>query len=469
MVTEMDEQNSDKKTTRKSFITRSADWIAAAWKYCANGVWADPRKTTGVKFIKILNLSVNSFFDRGLQIKSMALTYSTVLAIVPAIALLVAIGRGFGLQDSIMNELYIMFPSQHKVLSTFLTFVDSYLTNATQGLFVGIGILVLLWTVVSLLSSIEDAFNSIWDVVSQRTFFQKLTDYIAICLLIPILLICSSGISIFMSTTIQDALFFPFLTPLVNWILELMPLFLCWLAFSLSYYMVPNTTIKFKYAAASGAIAAIGFYILQWIFLNGQIYVSKYNAIYGSFAFLPLLLVWLQLTWLLVLTGCVLTYALQNVLTFNFLGDENNVSINARRNLAIIVMTVVARRFETKQPPLTKTQIATEYSLPIRLVGKTVTTLKDAGLLYFVEAKDEELSVAPACDTSDLTVADIIDAVNMAGDSNITPDFTNTYADLLRQLTSIESDALDRYKTLALADLKLPEPASSSDSPTLLD
>lgn len=460
----MDNNSPAPEADKKSFFTRSIDRIISSWNYCAKGVWSDPRKTTGVKAIKILNLSVNSFFDRGLQIKSMALTYSTVLAIVPAIALLVAIGRGFGLQDTIMSELYIMFPSQHKVLSTFLTFVDSYLTNATQGLFVGVGILVLLWTVISLLSSIEDAFNSIWDVVSQRTFFQKLTDYIAICLLIPILLICSSGISLFMTTTIQDALYFPFLTPLINWTLELMPLFLSWIAFTLSYYMVPNARIRFKYAAAAGAFASIGFYILQWLFLNGQIYVSKYNAIYGSFAFLPLMLVWLQLTWLLLLTGCVLTYALQNVLTFNFLGDEGEISLNARRNIAVIIMAVVARRFDSRRAPLSQTQIATRYSLPIRLVGKAVAQLKSVGLVYDVEGKDHTILIAPARETADMTVADVTDAIDNAGDSFISPEYTKQYAGLIGMIGDMEKKALESFRDTLLTELPLPEDGSTEES-----
>ncbi len=179
-----------------------------------------------MKFVKVLNLSLRSFFDGDLQIRSMALTYSTVLSIVPAFALLVAIGRGFGLQDSLQSSLYSLFPSQHKMISTALSFVDSYLTEATQGLFVGVGIIVLLWTVISLLQSIEEAFNNIWAAKVSRTLFQKFADYLAICMVIPVLMICSSGVSIFMSTTVQDHLMLPFLTPFVNFALELDPLFL---------------------------------------------------------------------------------------------------------------------------------------------------------------------------------------------------------------------------------------------------
>ncbi|MDE6339111.1 MAG: YihY/virulence factor BrkB family protein, partial [Muribaculaceae bacterium] len=225
----------------KNLFSRVAVRIKKFITYSISGVWNDPRRTTGVRLIRTINLAVNSFLNRGLQNRAMALTYSTVLALVPTIALLVAIGRGFGLQDSLQEELYNFFPSQHTAISTALKFVDSYLNSATQGMFVGIGILFLLWTVISLLSYIEDAFNMIWDVKHERSFYQKITDYIAICLIIPILMICASGVSIFMSTTIQDNLSVPFLTPLVNVILEAAPLLLCWVAFSLSFMLIPNT------------------------------------------------------------------------------------------------------------------------------------------------------------------------------------------------------------------------------------
>ena len=304
------------------------------YQYCTVGVWREPRNTMFVRIVKTANLSVRSFLDRGLQMKSAALTYSSVLAIVPAIALLLAIGRGFGFQDIISQSLYEYFPAQHKALETAMGFVDSYLKEAANGVFVGIGVVVLLWTLISLLSTIEEAFNNIWDIKKDRTLYQKVTDYIAICLLVPVLMVCSSGVSIFMSTLVQNNLALRIFTPVLNVALEAAPLVLAWLAFTLSYFLIPNTKVQFKYAAIAGGICALGFQILQLLFVNGQIYVSKYNAIYGSFAFLPLLLIWLQLSWLILLFGCVLTYSLQNIFAFNFLGDVTTISPDYRRKVS---------------------------------------------------------------------------------------------------------------------------------------
>lgn len=444
----------DKSQTK---LGRLIQRVMACWQYCSAGVWQDTRRTAGVRAVKIANLSVASFLDRGLQIRSMALTYSTVLAIVPALALMVAIGRGFGLQDMLQSELFVLFPSQRQVISTFLGFVDSYLSNASQGIFVGVGIIVLLWTIFSLLSGIEDAFNNIWDVGKGRTLFRKFTDYITICLMVPVLLICSAGISIFMSSAIQNIFNLPFLTPFANMLLELAPLALSWLAFALSYYLFPNTRVKFKYAAISGALASIGFYILQWLFVSGQIYVSKYNAIYGSFAFLPLLLIWLQMSWLILLSGCVLTYSMQNVFTFNFLGDASRISIETQIRMAIIVMTVVARRFIDGKKPLNATEIASGYDMPVRVIEHIIEKLKGAGLLMTIAITDDTFGIAPARDVSKLTTGDILHIYCNAGDSEISPDFNKIYAPMFRLFDESKKCAAGAFDKLRIADLPLPE------------
>lgn len=449
----------DRLQTKEGFMTRVIDRAKAIYNYCSDGVWSDPRNNLGTRIIKTLNLTLSAFFNSSLQNKSMSLTYQTVLSIVPAFALLVAIGRGFGLQDLLQKQLYEFFPSQGQGISTALKFVDSYLNSATQGVFVGVGIVVLLWTVISLLSSIENTFNSIWGVKLSRTMYQKITDYIAICLMIPVLMICSSGVSIFMSGVVQEHLNLPFLTPLVNWSLELVPFALCWLAFTLSYYLIPNTKVNFKYAAIAGIMAAISFQILQMLFLNGQIYVSKYNAIYGSFAFLPLMLIWLQLSWLVLLTGCMIAYSMQNVFTFNLMGDENTISNTGWHNVALIVMAVAARRFADKKKPLSHQEIAVLYYLPIRIVGRVISKLKEAGLIYDVRLENDTSGISPAVETDTLTVSDFLKAFDNVGITNFIADFSNIYKDFLKTVRPLQNLSYDAFSSQLVRDLPLPDPA----------
>lgn len=425
--------------------------------YCWTGVWHETRDTTGIKILKVINLSVRSFLDRDLQTKSMSLTYSTVLAIVPALALLFAIGRGFGFQSLLEDQLFKSFPAQKQSITFALKFVDSYLKEASQGLFVGIGIIFLLWTLISLLSSIESAFNQVWDVKKDRSFYQKVTDYIAICLMVPVLMICSSGVSIFMSATIQDNSHLAFLTPLVNISLEIAPFVLAWLAFSLSFFLIPNTKTQFKYAAVSGALCALLFQILQLLFVNGQIYVSKYNAIYGSFSFLPLLLIWLQLSWLILLAGCVLTYSLQNVFAFNFLGDLDKISTNYLRKVTIILTAAIVGRFRKGKKPLSCSQLSFYYDIPLRVVTRICDNLNKAGLTNYVVLPNDKLGVAPAVETGSLSVGGLLSKLDHVGCHDFIPRFAIVYTGILTKIDAWLKQAYEALDNKLISDIDIPE------------
>ena len=159
--------------------------------YCINGVWNDTRALWSVKTLKIINLSVRSFLRHDLQMRAGSLTYNTVLAIVPALAMLFAIGRGFGFQNLLQSELFRYFPAQQQALESALKYVDNYLSQASQGAFIGIGLVFLLWTLHSLMSNVEDTFNYVWGVTKRRSVLRKFTDYSAILLLLPLMMICS--------------------------------------------------------------------------------------------------------------------------------------------------------------------------------------------------------------------------------------------------------------------------------------
>lgn len=456
----MKPQTQDKKdtkaTTSESFFSGLFDKFRNLVNYFWTGVWKESSDSKKVRIVKVASLSIRSFLDRDLQSRSMSLTYSTVLAIVPAIALLLAIGKGFGLQDLLQQQLYRSFPAQTKMIDFSLQFVDSYLKETTQGVFVGIGIIFLLWTLISLLSYIETSFNHIWDVKHDRSITQKMTDYIAICLLVPVLLICASGVSIFMSSTIQDNLHFAFLTPFVNVILELSPFFLCWLAFSLSYCLIPHTKVRFKYAAISGAICAVLFQLLQLLFVNGQIYVSKYNAIYGSFSFLPLLLIWLQLSWLILLFGCVLTYSLQNVLAFNFLGDLSKISENYERKVSIVLTAAIVERFRNHKTPLTRSQLSFFYDIPIRVVSHVCELLFKAGIVNYVILPEDKVGISCACATDTLSVGQLFRSLDSVGSHDFIPRFSIVYSDILDKIDLWLKESYSAMDNFMIKDIILP-------------
>jgi membrane protein len=275
---------------------------------------------------------------------------------------------------------------------------------------------------------------------------------------VPVLMVCSSGVSIFMSTLVQNNLALRIFTPLLNTALEFAPLVLAWLAFTLSYFLIPNTKVQFKYAAIAGAICAVAFQILQLLFVNGQIYVSKYNAIYGSFAFLPLLLIWLQLSWLILLFGCVLSYSLQNIFAFNFLGDVTTISADYRRKIVLVVTTAIYSRFEQKLPPLTRNDLSTLYDIPIRMVGDITYALHKAGLIYFVVLNEQEQGFAPAVDADSLTVGELFRRLDAQGDSDFIPRFNEIYPEIVSSMDALNREAWQRADAVRVIDVKLPSP-----------
>ena len=443
--------------SRKSWTDRMIEKCEKLYEYCVAGVWSDPRKTMKVRLIKTVNLTVQAFLNRDLQIKSMAITYQTVFAMVPALALLLAISKGFGFQEIVEKELYAYFPSQSKALGTALGFVDSYLAEASSGILVGVGLIVLLWTLISLLSNIEDAFNNIWDLKEGRSTIQKVKDYIAIFLLIPILMILSSGISIFMSSTMVAVMPFKFMTPMINILMELVPVVLTWGAFTLCFWLIPNTKVEFKFAAISGAFSAVAFDVLQMLFLSGQIYVSKYNAIYGSFAFLPLMLIWLQLSWLLLLSGCGLTYSLQNVFAYNFFGNLNNVAESYFRKVLIVVTAVIYRRFHLGLTAPTRNSLSTTYGLPIRMVSSIAERLKQAGLIQYNESGGgkEDPGMVPTTDTDRIMVKDVVTRVESSGMKDFIPEFNTTYRQALDEISEISERMYQAAGDMLVRDLDI--------------
>lgn len=445
------ETKGEKKPKR---LQRLIDLAMKNWEYCSEGVWNDSRNNWKVNAIKTANLSIRSFLNQDLQSQACAMTYRTLLAIVPALALLFAIGRGFGLQDVLQEELIKYFPSQRLVLNQAFGFVDSYLSQASGGIFVGIGIVFLLWTLISLLSSVEDSFNTIWQVASGRKIWRKITDYLAIFLVLPVLMICASGLSLFMTTSLKTLLPFAFLDSALSFLFDCLSIALTWVFFAGSYMLIPNTKVKPLPALISGVVVGSAYQILQWIFVSGQMYVSKYNAIYGSFSFLPLMLIWLQLVWLITLIGGVMCYSQQNISEFNYGSKIKNISHRYQIEITVVIMAIVARKFVNNEKPLTSFDIAAHYDIPINLVKPIVEKLNKAGLINYLNSGSNDLAthpLQPAINVTNVTVGDVISKVYSYGDSNFIPGFAKRYEKII-ELNNIVTDDMAKAANTLLTD-----------------
>lgn len=242
-----------------------------------------------------------------------ALTYSTLLAIVPILAVVFAIARGFGYNKYIESWFRDVLSSQPQAAEIIIGFVNSYLVHTKSGIFLGIGLLFMLWTVIMLINNIEQNFNKIWQVNKPRKWFRTITDYMAMFLLVPIIIVVTSGISIFVATIADRIENYALLAPMVRFLIDVMPYVLMICVFIALYVFMPNTKVKLKCAIVPGILAGTAMQGLQLFYINSQIWVSSYNAIYGSFAALPLFMLWVQISWIICLFGAELCYANQNL------------------------------------------------------------------------------------------------------------------------------------------------------------
>lgn len=428
------------------YINKAIIKAKSLWQYVSADVWREDKSSLVVNVVKTLNLSVKSFLNGDVQTQACAMTYRTLLALVPALAMLFALGRGFGLQTYLEDQLMNTFQAMRGALSQAFNFVDSYLNQASEGVFVGVGLIFLVWTLISLVSSIEEAFNRIWGVKTGRSFWRKITDYTAMLLILPIIMVCIGGINVMMSSTLQTIFHFPFLTPLVSILLEVASYVFTWLFFTAVYMLIPNAEVKFRNAFIAGIISGTGFIVLQWIFVTGQMYVARNNAIYGSFSFLPLLFIWLQLVWVITLSGAVICYSAQNIFRYSYNDDISHISPRYREKVIMAVATVTVQRFCSNCSPVTSRQLIVSYGLPPDLVTRSLDVLLDAGLISRVvtDIKKEQYAYQPALPPDDMTIALVRKRLDMAGSKNFIRDFNTNYSGIVKIFDGI-TQAIDDY------------------------
>ncbi len=435
--------------------------------YVCTGIWSDTRRLWWLNGLRTINLSIKSFLNRDIQTQACAMTYRTMLAIVPALALLLAIGRGFGMQSVLKEELYKLFPAQATAIKYAMNFVDMYLEQASGGIFLGVGIVFLIYTLISLLGNVEDTFNFIWGQKAGRSIWRKISDYTAMMLILPVLMLCSSGISILLSSTLNTIFKFEFMTPLISIMLESAKVLMTFLFFTAVYILIPNTKVKFTNAFVSGIIAGTGFLILQWLFISGTVYVTKYNAIYGSFAFLPLMLLWLQLVWVICLAGAVICYSSQNVFAFNLDREVAGISKRYEGQVTLAITALVTRRFIEGKEPASARDLMNYYDFPARLVTGITDRLCAASIFnrVLIPGEKEVYGFQLAVDPSTFTIGSLAERLYTLGASNFIPHFGQRFDHVVSAYNQIEHKFNDIAGNMLISQLLPVDDADSQQQP----
>jgi membrane protein len=388
------------------------------WRIRAKGL--PPPKAFGVRYLRILLAAANAFQEHRCQLRASALTFFTLLSIVPIIAMAFGIAKGFAFEKVLEEKILERFPGQEEVLLEVFKFANAMLANTQGGLIAGIGVILLFWTIIKVLGNIERSFNDIWSVKNERTLARKITDYLSVMLVAPVLLVLSGSVTVFVTTQLaaitQKFDVLGILGPVVLLFLKITPFVIMWVLFAFLYIFMPNRQVNRKSGFVAGIIAGSVYVIVQLIYVKFQVGVASYNAIYGSFAALPLFLTWLQLSWLIVLAGAEISCIHQNADALEYGPDARQASHYFRRLLALRIVNHMSRNFAKGDVPLTAARISESLEIPRGLTTELVEELKESGVL--IEAAHhgrDEAAYVPARDTDLLTVKFVVDALDRRG------------------------------------------------------
>ena len=382
--------------------------------------------------LKKLLLAVEFFTTRRVIDMAAALTDRTLLALVPILAVVFGVARGFGYNKYIEVWFRELLGSQPQAADAIINFVNSYLVHTKSGVLLGVGLVLMLYTVLMLTLNVEKTFNTIWQVKHRRSLYRAVTDYLAMLLLVPVVIVLASGLSIAGA--------------------RLLPYVLMAVVFMAMYMCVPNTKVRLQVVIVPGILAGVGMQALQLFYIHAQVLLSSYNAIYGSFAALPLFMLWVQLSWTICLFGVQLCYTNQNMDELAFRLQVADISPRYRRLLAIILMSRVCQRFADGKRPYTALDLRRLTNIPIRITQDLLYMLVRAGLLSenSADGKDQEPTYQPAMTLQKLTVGAMVERLDSMGGWHLD-------IDLHEQLAQVEWKQYLALREQYLAELrKLP-------------
>lgn len=393
-------------------------------------IWHTPKKEISrwesflFKQLRIIMLAARGFRTDKVQLRASAMTYYSLLSLVPIIAIAFAIAKGFGLDKSLEKTIIENARVQPEVIDWLLTNARTALSNTSGGLIAGAGVVILFWSVLSLLENIENSFNHIWQVRTARPWYRKFTDYFTFLLIAPIFLILSSSITVYIRTGLTDfmdtARILTVFKPVITILFKFAPYFLFWVSMTILFIVMPNTKVKFTPALISGIIAGTILHLLQWVYFELQYGITKLNAIYGSFAFIPLFIIWMQSSWIIVLLGAELCFANQNISRYEQEFESLNVSYYQKRALVLMILQRIIRNFALGEKPMSAENISVGLNIPVRLARDILLDLHNVNLVSIIQDNDSEQRYQPSIDINILTISYVFSRLDRKGSSQVT-------------------------------------------------
>lgn len=410
-------------------------------------------KAMGINALRILVLTVRYFTRDKCSYRASALTFYTLLTIVPVLAMAFGVAKGFGMESVLEERIREGFAGQEDVMNRILELVTNVLSGTREELIAGIGVIVLLWSVLRILSNIEDTMNVIWQARKPRTIVRKIVDYSALLIIAPILVVISSGLTVFITSIVREYTDGSMFGSFIGFPLKILPYAIIWILMTFLYIVMPNTKVDIKAAFIGGVVAGTAYQLTQWAYITFQIGASNASTLYGSFAALPLFLIWLQLSWIIVLAGAELSYSIQNVNDYEQKEEVAKISAYYRKILMLSIVHLIIKRFDDEQKPFTAEEIAEETQIPKKLLRELLDELVECRIISITRIDDKIIGYQPARNINKLTIHRIIELMEKEGVNKLAVKETNALTKIKESIDAINENDKSHDSNLLLKDI----------------
>lgn len=375
-----------------------------------------PRKRLWYRILQTIILVARGFKDQVLVVRANSLSFALLFAFIPMMALIYAVARGFGFEEVLQETLSGSFLAEANIAPVLIEWIERYLETARGGFFLGMGLIVLVWAVYAFFNMLENSFNSIWNVKQSRSLGRRLTNYVMILLLVPILVVVTSGISIFLNSAEVLSSVLEAIEPVRKFMLRFIPFVATTAVFTWIFVAIPNTKVKFSSAFIPGIIMGLLYQVVQSLSMYLVVLFTRMSIVYGAFSIIPLILIWLNITCWLLLIGAELAFAIQNNDLFAYENDLKKMSRRYKDYVMLYILAMIIRRFEAGEAPQTAQEMATVNQLPIRLVQQLLSRMEETNIIRRVYIEQEEdQAFVPALDTKTITVEMVIGRISAQG------------------------------------------------------
>lgn len=424
-------------------------------KFLLHGVWdielstLSTGKSLPIRLVRVAQLIIKGFTEDDLAVHASALTFVTLMSIVPLLAVGFAILKGFGFGQSQINTL---LEWEGSMPEQFQTFVDSVLNIVNTTNFAGLGFAGLgfvIFTAVIMLASTEVSFNRIWGITQMRTPIRQAANYISVIVLVPLLILAASTVEASLKGMV------PILPESISFVvknlLRLTSFFMTWLAFLFLYILLPNTRVRVSSALVASLVGGTFWLIWQKAYISLQMGVGRYNAIYGTFASVPIFLAWLYMSWVIILLGAELAFALQNAATYRVESAADSANAKSKVALALSIVVRAAAAMTGQGTPFETSAYAREQRVPIRLLNGMVRLLVQNGFLAETAGKEGCFILLKA--PTAICVKEIVDAVIQDGAKPEALGLTNLSVSVTDALKKMEDGMTGLLVATTIQDL----------------